>query len=89
MMLFRSHRDNGRSIIGLAESEDGYNFTVRPEPFMIPPTEGISSTYWKFLFRQTKIRPSALSLASQNVTPVSLLCIKSTQLPVGTLSPTS
>ena len=24
MMLFRSHRDNGRSIIGLAESDDGF-----------------------------------------------------------------
>ena len=26
MMLFRSHRANGRSIIGLAESEDGFHF---------------------------------------------------------------
>ena len=26
MMLFRSHRANGRSIIGIAESDDGYNF---------------------------------------------------------------
>ena len=26
MMLFRSHLDTGRSIIGLAESEDGFNF---------------------------------------------------------------
>lgn len=36
MMLFRSHRATGRSILGLAESDDGYHFKVRPEPFMLP-----------------------------------------------------
>ena len=30
-MLFRSHRRNGRSILGLAESDDGFHFQVRPE----------------------------------------------------------
>jgi predicted GH43/DUF377 family glycosyl hydrolase len=39
IMLFRSHLDTGRSIIGFAESEDGFNFTVRPEPFMVPSKE--------------------------------------------------
>jgi len=29
IMLFRSHLDTGRSIIGLAESEDGFNFKAR------------------------------------------------------------
>ena len=28
VMLFRSHLQNGRSIIGLAESADGFSFTV-------------------------------------------------------------
>ena len=36
IMLFRSHRRNGRSIIGLAESDDGLSFRVRPEPFITP-----------------------------------------------------
>ena len=36
IMLFRSHLDNGRSIIGIAESEDGFNFKALPEPFIIP-----------------------------------------------------
>ena len=36
IMLFRSHLDTGRSIIGIAESEDGFNFKARPEPFMTP-----------------------------------------------------
>ncbi len=34
VMLFRSHLRNGRSIIGIAESDDGFNFKVGPEPFM-------------------------------------------------------
>ena len=36
IMLFRSHLDTGRSIIGLAESEDGFNFKPAPQPFMTP-----------------------------------------------------
>lgn len=36
IMLFRSHCRNGRSIIGLAESEEGLRFRVRPEPFLTP-----------------------------------------------------
>ncbi len=48
MMLFRSHRDNGRSIIGLAESADGFNFTVRAEPFMAPAKDGIFAEYEAF-----------------------------------------
>ncbi|MCS6951716.1 MAG: glycoside hydrolase family 130 protein [Bryobacterales bacterium] len=35
-MVFRSHLRNGRSILGLAESEDGFRFRVRREPFLIP-----------------------------------------------------
>ena len=48
MMLFRSHRDNGRSIIGLAESSDGFNFTVRAEPFMVPAKDGVFGEYEAF-----------------------------------------
>jgi predicted GH43/DUF377 family glycosyl hydrolase len=40
ILLFRAHLLNGRSIIGLAESNDGLTFKVREEPFMIPSTEG-------------------------------------------------
>ncbi len=39
VMLFRSHRDNGRSIIGIATSKDGFSFTPDPEPFMTPSNE--------------------------------------------------
>jgi predicted GH43/DUF377 family glycosyl hydrolase len=45
IMLFRAHRDNGRSILGLAESDDGYKFTPRPEPFLLPAREGIFAEY--------------------------------------------
>ena len=48
IMLFRSHLDTGRSIIGLAESEDGFNFKARPEPFMIPSKEPIFAEYEAF-----------------------------------------
>jgi len=48
ILLFRSHLLNGRSIIGIAESNDGYNFTVRPVPFMIPSEEGDFKQYEEF-----------------------------------------
>jgi predicted GH43/DUF377 family glycosyl hydrolase len=40
VMLFRAHQRTGRSILGIAESDDGFRFDVRPEPFMVPATEG-------------------------------------------------
>jgi len=40
VMVFRSHQRSGRSILGLAESGDGFRFTVRPEPFMTPAAGG-------------------------------------------------
>jgi predicted GH43/DUF377 family glycosyl hydrolase len=40
VMVFRSHQRSGRSILGLAESEVGFRFTVRPEPFMTPARSG-------------------------------------------------
>ena len=36
IMLFRSHRHNGRSILGLARSKDGFRFKVDEKPFMEP-----------------------------------------------------
>lgn len=45
MMVFRSHLHNGRSILGLAVSDDGYHFTVRKEPFMTPAKEGVFAEY--------------------------------------------
>lgn len=45
MMLFRSHKMNGRSILGLAESSDGFHFTASKEPFMVPETTGEFGEY--------------------------------------------
>lgn len=48
LMLFRAHRENGRSILGLAESDDGFHFTPRPEPFMLPSREPLFGEYEAF-----------------------------------------
>jgi len=48
MMLFRSHKDNGRSIIGLAESDDGFNFRAHPEPFIVPAQEDVFAEYEEY-----------------------------------------
>ncbi len=48
IMIFRSHRLNGRSILGIAESADGYRFKVRNEPFMTPANEGVFKKYESF-----------------------------------------
>jgi predicted GH43/DUF377 family glycosyl hydrolase len=48
VMLFRAHRATGRSILGLADSADGYNFVPRPEPFVVPATEGVFAEYEAF-----------------------------------------
>ncbi len=47
-MLFRSHRLNGRSIIGLAESGDGYEFRVRETPFLVPADDDPFAEYEEF-----------------------------------------
>jgi len=39
IMIFRSHRLNGRSVLGLARSSDGYKFEVAPKPLMTPSDE--------------------------------------------------
>ena len=45
VMLFRSHLDTGRSIIGIADSDDGFEFTARDEPFMTPTEHGNFAEY--------------------------------------------
>ena len=34
--------------IGLAESDDDFHFRVRPEPFMVPASEGVFATYEEY-----------------------------------------
>jgi predicted GH43/DUF377 family glycosyl hydrolase len=48
IMLFRAHRRNGRSVVGLAESDDGFHFTPRPQPFLTPATDGVFAEYEEF-----------------------------------------
>jgi predicted GH43/DUF377 family glycosyl hydrolase len=48
LMVFRSHLRNGRSILGIAQSQDGFNFQVRPKPFLVPATDPIFGPYEEF-----------------------------------------
>jgi predicted GH43/DUF377 family glycosyl hydrolase len=48
LLLFRSHRRNGRSIIGLAESDDGYRFRVRNQPLITPAVDGPFAEYEEY-----------------------------------------
>ena len=48
IMIFRSHLRTGRSIIGIAESENGLNFKVRPEPFLVPAKHGLFAEYEEY-----------------------------------------
>jgi len=48
ILLFRSHLHNGRSIIGVARSDDGYEFKADSKPFMIPATEGVFSRFEEY-----------------------------------------
>jgi len=57
IMLFRSHLDTGRSIIGIAESDDGFNFKPRPEPFMLPATEPAFGRYEEYGVEDPHITP--------------------------------
>lgn len=55
IMLFRSHLHNGRSIIGLAKSNDGYNFEVEPEPFLTPSTYSNFGEYEEYGVEDVRI----------------------------------
>ena len=48
IMLFRSHELNGRSIIGMAESKDGYDFKVRETPFLTPSSDSTFGQYEEY-----------------------------------------
>lgn len=45
ILIFRSARFNGRSILGKAISTDGLNFHVDEEPFMLPESNGYFGRY--------------------------------------------
>lgn len=55
IMLFRSHLHNGRSIIGIAESKDGYNFKVSEEPFLTPSSDGVFGEYEEYGVEDVRI----------------------------------
>ncbi len=55
LMIFRSHLFNGRSILGLAESSDGYRFVVKSEPFMVPVQEGVFAEYEEYGIEDPRI----------------------------------
>jgi len=55
IMLFRSHLHNGRSIIGIAESKDGYNFKVGAEPFLTPSSDGDFGEYEEYGVEDVRI----------------------------------
>ena len=57
IMLFRSHQFNGRSIIGKAESIDGFDFKVHPKPFIEPASTGIFAEYEEFGVEDLRINP--------------------------------
>ncbi|MFW5851039.1 MAG: glycoside hydrolase family 130 protein [Bacteroidota bacterium] len=55
IMIFRSHLHNGRSILGKAESKDGFNFEANKKPFMIPATEGVFKEYEEYGIEDPRI----------------------------------
>mgnify|MGYP000075012052 CR=1 FL=1 len=57
VMLFRSHLHNGRSVIGIAESEDGFRFTAGPAPFLTPADAGIFAEYEEYGVEDCRICP--------------------------------
>jgi len=57
IMLFRSHLLNGRSIIGRADSDDGFSFTVHTEPFLTPSTNNAFADYEEFGVEDLRINP--------------------------------
>src|ERR1039458_8323241 len=48
VMLFRSHLRSGRSIIGLARSRDGFQFTADSEPFLTSARDSPFADYEEF-----------------------------------------
>ncbi len=48
IMIFRSHKLNGRSILGKAVSNNGFDFKVESKPFMTPATEDVFAEYEEY-----------------------------------------
>ena len=48
IMIFRSHLDNGRSILGKAESSDGFIFKAADKPFITPAKSGVFMEYEEY-----------------------------------------
>jgi predicted GH43/DUF377 family glycosyl hydrolase len=57
IMLFRSHRYNGRSIVGKAVSKDGYNFKVEKKPFIEPAINGKFADFEEYGIEDLRINP--------------------------------
>ncbi len=57
IMLFRSHKLNGRSMIGRADSDDGFSFTVSPALFLTPATDSPFAEYEEFGVEDLRICP--------------------------------
>ena len=54
-MIFRSHLKNGRSILGIAYSDDGFKFEVAKKPFMVPAKHGIFKEYEEYGIEDPRI----------------------------------
>ncbi|MCX8044482.1 MAG: glycoside hydrolase family 130 protein [Desulfobacterota bacterium] len=57
VMLFRSHQRNGRSVIGRADSSDGFSFSVYQKPFMVPAADTVFGVYEEFGIEDLRITP--------------------------------
>ena len=55
VMIFRSHKMDGRSILGKAESNDGYHFLAEDKPFMVPAKDGVFQEYESFGLEDPRI----------------------------------
>ncbi len=55
IMIFRSHLHNGRSILGKAVSENGFDFKVDTAPFMVPSKEGEFALYEEYGLEDPRI----------------------------------
>ena len=55
IMLFRSNIENGRSIIGIAESKDGFKFVSREKPFLLPTADGVFGLYEEYGLEDPRI----------------------------------
>jgi len=55
IMIFRSHLKNGRSILGIAYSDNGLKFEVAKKPFMVPAKHGIFKEYEEYGIEDPRI----------------------------------